>query len=71
MGGIHFQELTDLAVRIWEWCLAKEMVIHAEYLPGKENFRVDWVMTHVGLQRLDARESHLSPDRVQAGSVLY
>ena len=34
MGGTHSQELSDLAVEIWEWCL-EEIVLHAEHLPGK------------------------------------
>ena len=35
VGGTHSQELSDLAVRIWEWCIKKEIVIHVEHLPGK------------------------------------
>ena len=47
MGGTHSQELSDLAVRIWEWCVEKEIVIHAEHLPGKENVRADWESRHM------------------------
>ena len=39
MGGTHSQELSDLAVVIWEWCLEKKIILHAEHLPGKENVR--------------------------------
>ena len=46
MGGTHSQELSDLAVRIWEWCV-EEIIIHAEHLPGKENVRADWESRHV------------------------
>ena len=46
MGGTHSQELSDLSVEIWEWCLEK-IVLHAEHLPGKENVRADWESRHV------------------------
>ena len=45
-GGIHSQEFSDLAVRIWEWCIEK-IVIHTDHLPGQENVRVDWESWHV------------------------
>ena len=32
-GGAHCQELSDLAVRIWERCI-EEIAIHAEHLSG-------------------------------------
>ena len=47
MGGTLSQELSDLAVRIWEWCIEKEIVVHAEHLLGKENVRADWESRHV------------------------
>lgn len=47
MGGTHFQKLSDLAVRVWQWCLEREIVIHAEHLPGKDNIRADWESRHV------------------------
>ena len=47
MGSTHSQELSNLAVRILELCIEKEIVIHAEHLPGKENVRADWESQHV------------------------
>ena len=47
MGGPHSPTLSRLAVRIWEWCIRKEMIIHAEHLPGKENVRADWESRHI------------------------
>jgi len=47
MGGTHSQELSDLAVIIWQWCLEREIIIHAEHLPGKDNIRADWESRHV------------------------
>lgn len=47
MGGTLSQELSDLAVRIWKWCIEKEIVINAEHLPGKENVRANWESRHV------------------------
>ena len=42
MGGTHSVLLSDLAVQIWRWCLERNIVIHAEHLPGRENVRTDW-----------------------------
>ena len=47
MGGTHSQELSDLAVEVWRWCLENEITIHAEHLPGRENVRADWESRHV------------------------
>ena len=47
MGGTHSQELLDLAVSIWNWCLQRGIVIHAEHLPGRKNIRADWESRHV------------------------
>ena len=47
LGGTHSQELSDLAVSIWNWCLQREITIHAEHLPGRENVRADWESRHV------------------------
>ena len=46
MGGTHSTALSDLAVTIWEWCLEREISIHAEHLPGKLNVRADWESRH-------------------------
>lgn len=47
MGGTHSKLLSDLAVEIWKWCLARDVFIHAEHLPGVENTRADWESRHV------------------------
>lgn len=47
MGGTHSQELSDLAVIIWQWCLEREIIIHVEHLPGKDNIRADWESRYV------------------------
>ena len=39
MGGTHSQELSHLPVRIWGWCIQREIAIQSEHLPGKENVR--------------------------------
>lgn len=46
MGGTHSQAMSMLAIRIWKWCIAKSIRIHAEHLPGKENIRADWESSH-------------------------
>ena len=42
MGGTHSEALSSLAIKLWEWCLRKKILVHAEHLPGKENIRADW-----------------------------
>ena len=67
MGGTHSQEhsASDLAGKIWEWCIEEEIDIHAEHLPGKENVRAEWESQHMrDASDLNAQESHLSSARV-------
>ena len=47
MGGSHSQDLSDLSVCIWKWCLEREIFIHTEHLPRRENVRADWESRHV------------------------
>ena len=46
MGGPSFSPLCQLAIDIWNWCLARQITLHAEYLPGTENTRADWESRH-------------------------
>ena len=46
MGGTHSETLCSLAVHIWEWCLERNIFIHAEHLPWKLNVRADWHSRH-------------------------
>ena len=47
MGGPHFRALSDLAVTLWKWCLARKISIYAEHVPSMENIQADWESTHV------------------------
>ena len=38
--------LFQLVIDIWNWCLACQITLHAEYLPGTENTRADWESGH-------------------------
>ena len=40
-GSPHSKPLSDLAVQLWEWCLAKSITVRAEHIPGVENVRAD------------------------------
>ena len=46
MGGTHSRNLSDLAIHIWNWCLERKILIHAEHLPGSENIQADWHSRH-------------------------
>ena len=40
-GSPHSKPLSDLAVQLWEWCLARGITVRAEHIPGAENVRAD------------------------------
>lgn len=41
-GATHSCDLSDLVVRLWEWCLQCQCSIYAIHLPGVENCLADW-----------------------------
>ena len=47
MGGTHSVHISDLAVEIRNWCICRNIMIHAAHLPGLENVRVDWESRHL------------------------
>ena len=46
MGGAHSGLLSRLAIEVWNWCLQRNVIIHAEHLPGRENI-CDWESHHM------------------------
>ena len=40
-GGTISRAISNLAVEIWEWCLRRNLTVHAEHIPGKLNNRAD------------------------------
>ena len=40
-GGTHSRALSNIAIEMWEWCLARNLSIHAEHIPGRENVNAD------------------------------
>ena len=36
-GGTHSRPLIHLAIKIWSWCLERDMTLSAEHLPGSLN----------------------------------
>lgn len=40
-GGTHSSDLSDLACRLWDWCLSRDVSLHAEHLPGTANTIAD------------------------------
>ena len=57
MGVTHSMELSSLPIDIWNWCLQRNIVIHAEHLPGKENVQADWKARHLN----DSSDWRLNP----------
>ena len=69
MGGTHSITLSELATEIWNWCIERQIMIHAEHLPGVENIQADWQSRHLTdssdwklhLQAFQAIEDKLGP----------
>lgn len=41
MGSIKYPHLSDLARRIWSWCVERNLFIYASYIPSAQNFEAD------------------------------
>ena len=67
----HAKDLSDLALQIWQWSLKRNIVITAEYLPGKENVIADQESCHhrdASDWKLDTRILIQSP-RIEMGTI--
>ena len=42
MGGIKSHLLNTLSVEIWSWCIAKDIWLSAQHIPGVQNARADF-----------------------------
>ena len=58
MGGTHSPLLSTLAVEVWNWCIERNLTIHAQHLPGVENAPADWESRH----RTDSSDWKLNRD---------
>ena len=47
MGATHSRQLCKLAVGFWDWCMKRQITIHAEHLPGKLNVLADYESHHL------------------------
>lgn len=41
MGGVKFQNLNQVAKRIWDWCEQQNIYVFASYIPSKDNKEAD------------------------------
>ena len=57
MGGTHFQNLSNLAIDLWEWCFQHQLVVSKQHLPGELNVRADQVSRAIG----DSSDWKLNP----------
>ena len=62
MGGPTLSPLCCLALEIWEWCQARNITPHAEYLPGVDNVSADWESRH----HMDSSDWQLLPSVFQS-----
>ena len=42
MGGVHSWEVCQIAIKMWNWCLERQLTISAEHLPGSQNVTADF-----------------------------
>ena len=54
MERTHSSQLSNLAAELWKWCLQRDLVKHADHLPGRENVR--GISPH---ERMDAPKGDL------------
>jgi len=41
LGGTHSQIICQLALRMWDWCIQRDIFLVAEHLPGRDNITAD------------------------------
>jgi hypothetical protein len=59
-GGTHPKSLSDVAISIWSWCLERNLLVHAEHIPGVQNYLADSLSRKQSdNQRLDIRPSSI------------
>ena len=47
MGGTRSPQLLAVAQELWDFCLEKDILLSAEYLPGHLNVGADWESRHL------------------------
>ena len=68
MGGNHSHSLSDLAKKVWMWCIKRKLTIHAEHLPGSGNIRAE--PTPYKFQRLEITQGDFRKSRQETGCLL-
>ena len=41
LGGMHSRIICQLALRMWDWCIQRDIFLVAEQLPGRDNITAD------------------------------
>ena len=67
MEGTKSQILIDTAHCVWEWCLQRNITLSAQYLPGFENVRADFLSQYL----TDRTDWHLNPTIFQAINQMW
>ena len=57
-GGTWSKQLSDLALEVADWCLRKNLTIHAEHIPGRLNTTADMESR----RKMDSSDWRLSPE---------
>ena len=64
MGTSHYVPCNSLVKEIWEWCIARQIMISAAHIPGKNNLIADFE------SRRNQRESEWQFDKVSLCNAL-
>ncbi|XP_015753301.1 PREDICTED: uncharacterized protein LOC107333058 [Acropora digitifera] len=41
MGGVKSETCNGMALQIWEWCIARQILLSARHIPGSQNIQAD------------------------------
>jgi hypothetical protein len=47
MGGTQSVLCNQVALDLWHWCLQRNIILRADYIPGNQNQIADWASRHL------------------------
>ncbi|XP_044147245.1 uncharacterized protein LOC122935540 [Bufo gargarizans] len=67
LGGTQSATLARLAKEFWSYCLSRDLMVQAEYLPGLHNYRADWSSRYF----TDGSDWRLAPETFCSISAIW
>ena len=50
MGGVKSETCNDMALQIWEWCIARQIWLSARHIPGSKKSKLSQLHEHSKIQ---------------------